>query len=890
MSDAPPTKAPPSSMPPTGVITLMFTDIQASTALWEKMGESFRAVLNRHNALIREFVRRWDGYEIKSQGDSFMIAFERASHAIYCALDIQRALADEPWPPEMGELMVRIGVHTGEPFLGYDANGQPDFFGPMVNRAARVADAGNGGQTLISSAAYDTAQGVLIPDVQLVDLGLHRLRGLDNPEHLWEMRHPDLPKHHFAPLRTLDALHTNLPLYSTSFVGREQDLAELKSLLTRPATRLLTLVGFGGMGKTRTALQLAESCSYEFPDGVWWIELEAARDAQGMRQRIAYHLGLQLQPHTSVRHQLLAYVRSRHLLLVLDNTEQIADAGLVIQELLGVTPRLKCVVTSRRALAVRGEQVREVPPLPPSDAERLFVERACQQVYFSLSTNNAADITELCRRLEGVPLAIELAASRIAGMTPREVLNRLDERFRLLKTYAPDLPPRQRALRGAIDWSYDLLSDGEKLLFSQLAVFAGGFSLADAEAVCAGTDTFEDVMALRQHSLLRSKVGGELQQTRYLMLDALREYALEKLLALPDAGAAARQRHARHFLAATQARLREMRTPGETAAMQAMEADFDNVRVALLWAQQPGEIELRVRLSLALAIFLGRRGFHKESLLLVQGAQDAIAQLPGDYKTLQAALLREQASLHIDEHAWKLASARAAEAHSLFEQLHDAKGRADVVNLLGLAAKGEHEYAAARAHFTNALEDFERLRDKVGVAIVLNNLGLIEYEDQTGDKAEAMRYWQKALHLHGENGDKRGVAETLTNLGALAQLRDDRLEAWRRYEEALRIERELRHVLGVGRALSNLGELAESEGTASYALRLFAAAECLFDQIGSPHQTYTHDKLRHVLTGLRLEADAKAEIDRMRVELKEKSHDDLIIWALGDDSNASTDR
>jgi predicted ATPase/class 3 adenylate cyclase len=891
---------------PSGVITLMFTDIEGSTELWERDATAFRPAFDRHNAIIRDAAERWEGREVKCQGDSFMIAFDRATSAIYCAMDIQRALSNHDWGTAIAPL-VRIGLHTGEPFKGYDAAGRPDYFGPMVNRAARIADAGHGGQTLLSSATRDVVQGALSTDLHLPDLGHHRLRGIDLPEQIFELRYPDLvdpatgaPKR-FPPLRTQDALRSNLPTYSTTFVGRNRELPELVELLSQPDTRLLTVIGFGGMGKTRLALQLAERCRAEYSDGAWWVELEESRSADAMIQRIAYHVGLYLQPEPSVREQLFHYLKPRHLLLVLDNVEQVPDAAGAIHDLLQAAPLVKCVVTSRRALGIRAERVKEILPLALADATNLFVDRACAQIEFEMTGENARDVEELCRRVEGVPLAIELAASRAVSMSPREIVKRLGERFTILQSDAPDLPPRQRALRAAIDWSHDLLATEDQTLFAQLAVFAGGFTLDDAEAVCDEPDIVDDhrpetldiVARLRSHSLLRSEVVPQTQQTRYFMLEALRDYAGEKLGADHECDTRIHENHAHYFLAFMQERIAHLRDGEATGAIAEMEAAFDNARTAMDWCERHARWASCARLALAIGGFLQYRGFGHEASRRLQIGRDALERAEGElpideYSRLKAAFAREQAGIHLDHFEWQAAREQALAARELFTAVGDARGAAHATNLLGLSAKAEVHYDQAREYFQSALQGFQNAGDQLGIAHVFSNLGLIEYGDANGDRARAAAHWERALRAYRSLEDKRGIAQALTNLGALAHEENRADDAWRLHREALRWERELHHALGVARALSNLGEVAEVRDQLERAIRLYGAAQCLFNKIGSPYEEYTTNLLDRAraqseATSTEPRPGADQENDELCKALKEKTLEDLVHWALAGD-------
>jgi len=816
---------------PTGIITLLFTDIQDSTSLWEAMGDGFRPVLDRHNSLIRDCIQRRHGYEVKSQGDSFMIAFSHPTDAVRCARDIRRALAAEPWPAEAGEILVRAGMHTGEPLLGRDPTGMPDYFGPMVNRSARIAAAGHGGQVLLSAATWILVKDDIDPDLEMVNQGVHQLRGLDDSEHLYELRDTTLPHRKFDPLKTTSQAKGNLPDPPTAFVGRARELSQLRQLLRSSEVRLLTLIGFGGMGKTRTALQLAERTLYDWEDGVWWVEAEEVTAPEALIQRIAYQLKVHLQPQPSVREQLLNFLRERRMLLVLDNTEQIPKVGPVVRELLIGAPQIKCIVTTRYALDISHERLYEIRPLPQEDAEELFVQRArIRKDEFSITAENAADVSELCRRLECVPLAIELAASRIVGMTPREIHNRLSERFRLLQTRAPDLPARQRALRGAIDWSWDLLTEEDKSIFAQLAVFSGGFTMDDAEAVCDTMDVFEGVMELRRHSLLRDETDAFTQQTRYLMLESVRDYAAEKLADEPDGGEEVHRRHAQHFLKVGEKRASRMRTRDEATALDELGASADNLGAALRWSEENGEPEWCGRLALVLYEFSYRRGFWEQARRHLITGLDATESLPGQSEGLRAGILHYLASIAHDEGNVTEAQAHAESSLALRRESNDAKGIAEALNLLGLLAMDRKDLVAADTFLGDALKMLAE-RDHGRRGRVLHNLARLA--SRKGDPEEGRRLYESALIHRRAAGDARGEAETLGNLGVLAQYAGNLAGARELYLDSLKILRRLRDRHWIAVMLFNLGEIAETEDDTATAVQLFIHAERLFRELNS---------------------------------------------------------
>jgi predicted ATPase/class 3 adenylate cyclase len=843
------------------------TDIEGSTRLWQQRRKEMHAATTRHDALAVEVVSRHDGTLVKDrgEGDSLFCVFAQATDAVTAACALQQVFLAEPWATGT-PLRVRMALHTGE---ADQRDG--DYYGPTVNRCARIRAAGHGGQILLSDATRALSQSDLPPDATLRDCGTHRLRDVGE-EHLWQLLHPALPSD-FPPLLTLDPQRHNLPLPPTPFLGREAETADWYALLLQPTTRLLTLSGFGGMGKTRAALHLAERCLEDFPNGVWWVGLEEARSSEEMIQRIALQLRLSLQPSPSVKEQVGSFLRDRRLLLALDNVEQVADAADVVNDLLNTAPGIRCLVTSRRALGLRAEAVVEIPPLPAADAERLFVERAraCQSD-FGLTAENAADIAQLCRRLEGMPLAIELAAARIVGMTPRQMLPRLNERFRLLQTRAPDLPPRQRALHAAIDWSYCLLTPEDRALFAQLGVFVGGFTLEDAEAVCEAWDVFEGVMELRRNSLFRAETDPHTQETRFLMPESLREYANERLRETEDMGRAVRQRHADYFQRFAQARLDTLRTPQEAAALQQMETNDGNLRAAMEWARETTQPALQAKLALAVGLPLQRRGFHREAVGPIQAGLDALTALQAAQPALYARLLRERAGLHLDHLEWAEARQRAQEALVLFQQSGDLPGQAHAENLLGQAAIEEQAFAEARDHFAHALAQYERTQDALHAAIVHNNLGIVECRDTSGDRTRARQHLEEALRLRRLHADWHGLAETLNNLGFLAFEQGDMDEAERCYTEALQHERTLRHTFGIARALCNLGEVAAARDENEPACRLFAASEYLFHEVKSPYAAYATDLLTDTA------AKQSVPLADLRQAVQDTPLETLIAW------------
>ncbi|HEX8833517.1 MAG TPA: NB-ARC domain-containing protein, partial [Abditibacteriaceae bacterium] len=696
--------------------------------------------------------------------------------------------------------------------------------------------------------------------------------------------------HAFPPLNTLDPLRHNLPVPVGPHIGRDDEISAWRALIcppgndemSRTGARLLTLTGMGGLGKTRAALQLAELCIGNFADGVWWIALDEVRDGEAVFDRIAAALRLSLSANSSVREQVIAYLRERQILLVLDNTEQISDAPDAVTHLLNATERLRLLVTSRRALQLYAECVREVRPLASSEAIRLFAERACALRPFELTQHNEADVLELCRRLEGVPLAIELAASRIGVASPREMLRHLNERFRLLQTRAPDLPPRQRALRGAFDWSYELLTPDNQTVFAQLAVFAGGFFTEGAMAVCDSFEALDGVAELRSQSLLRSRADAATQQTRFSMLESVREYALEKLGASGPLAQETRERHAAYFeRQAFEWRQALRARRNETATLAAMDADADNVRSAFEWVCHHGSADAKASLGLSLGVYCRLRGRAQEANDAVEAGLKAV-ESSGSLS--EAELHRERASLCLDRFETDAARACAETALELFSSQNALSGVAETENLLGLISNQQGELTSARRNLSSALAHFKAEGDDVGVAKARNNLALIELSalaagDTSTDLEAAAGHLQAALALHRKNDDRRGLAETLTNLGVLAQETGEFSVAWRYYLDALAVECELDFTLGIARTLYNLGEVAEVRGDNSAATRLARSAAWFFHEIGSPLERYAVT-LAERTTG-HLTHEEKQQVDA-GANFSSLPRNDILKWALGD--------
>ena len=603
------------SGPPSGTVTLLFSDIEGSTRLLQRAGEAYAGLLADHRRLLREAFARHRGFEMDSEGDAFFVAFESANDAAAAAADAQLALAQHEWP-DGNEIRVRIGLHTGEPRA---VDGR--YVGLVVHAAARIMAAGHGGQVLVS----ESTRPLLEDRFQLRDLGTHRLKDLPGTQQLYQLQVRGQPAE-FPPLRTLDHRPTNLPLEPNAFIGRTRELKEAWALLIREDARLLTLTGTGGAGKTRLALRLAAGAVEEFPNGAFFVSLAPVRDWELVVPSIAQTLGLREQPGETVLETLTEYLRDRRMLLLLDNFEQVLPAAPALSGLLRSAPALNLLVTSRTPLRVAGERTYSVPPLDEPESVNLFVERAhAADTEFAVTDANAHAVAEICARLDGLPLAIELAAPRVRALPPAALLRRLDDRLKLLTGGAHDLDERQRTIRATIEWSYELLPDAERALFAQLSVFVGGCRLEPAEALCkADLDVLDGLQSLVENSLLRRRADAD-GEPRFWMLETIREYACELLEAEGDAKEA-RRRHAEHFAETAEELDKESRTGDHAAVLARQDEERNNLRAALEWTRE--HRELRLRLATALWGFWSARGYIAEGRGVLEEALTASGKRP----------------------------------------------------------------------------------------------------------------------------------------------------------------------------------------------------------------------------------------------------------------------
>jgi predicted ATPase/class 3 adenylate cyclase len=781
---------------PTAVATFLFTDIEGSTRLWEQEPERMRTALARHDALARASVEAHRGILVKTMGDGVHAVFDDALDAVRATLALQQALAD---PTATGglPLRVRCGLH-----LGTVERRDNDYFGTPVNRTARIMAAAHGGQMLVSKAVAD-AIGSRLPDgVSLRDLGAVRLRDLTSPEHVYQIVHPDL-RRDFPALRSLESTPNNLPQQVTSFIGRERELAEVKALLGR--TRLLTLLGVGGLGKTRLSLQAAVEVIDDYPDGAWFVELAPLADPRLAAQAVASVLGVKEDAGRPVSEALANFCRDRRLLLILDNCEHLIQACAELAAgLLRTAAHVTILASSREALHVPGETSYQVPPLAAPDpqrpatpgalvqfeAVRLFVDRAqAAQQAFAITDSNAPAVAAICTRLDGIPLALELAAARVRSLPVEKIAERLSDRFRLLTGGSRTALPRQQTLRALIDWSYDLLVDEERALLRRLAVFAGGFTLEAVEVLGAGAQADEAmVLDLLARLVEKSLVALEAQGERYRLLETVRQYAQEHLLESGEADDA-RARHFEFYLALAERARPELVGADQAVWLARLDVERENLMAAHAWcdeAPQGGPLGLRLVSAL-------RRYWIVRGLLGL-----------GHRVTLEA-LQRPTAQAR-----------DAARCRALFDagQIGSWMGR----------------YAEARDYLQQSISIARELGDASSVAGALQPLALATLG--LGDVAAARQYLEEALELEREGGDQREVAAVLNALAQIHRAQGELDAAQPLYENALAIGRTLhdREIIAIG--LLNLAMVAIGRGAAQDACAMLLEVEAIAEALG----------------------------------------------------------
>jgi predicted ATPase/class 3 adenylate cyclase len=835
---------------PTGTVTFLFTDIEGSTTRWEHHPDAMRTALARHDALLRQVISAHGGFVFKMMGDAVYAAFAVAADAVTAAIAAQRAVSAEQWG-EVGPLRVRMALHTGAAQSRDD-----DYFGPTLNRVARLLSTGYGGQVLLSAATQELTRDSLPVGVSLLDLGEYALKDLLRPGHIFQLIGPDLPAE-FPPLKSLSRHPQNLPMQPTPFIGREQEVTTVCELLRRPEVRLLTLTGPGGMGKTRLGLQVAAELSDQFADGVFLVPLAPVSDPEQVMPAIIQALGLPDIGQQDPLALLKTALRDKRLLLVLDNFEQVVDTALVVADLLAACPRLNVLVTSCMALHLRGEHEFVVPPLSVPNLKRLpdlatlsqyeavalFIQRSqAVKPDFQVTNANAPAVAAICARLDGLPLAIELAAARSKFFAPQALLARLEQGLAVLSGGARDLPARQQTLRGAIAWSYHLLSPEEQHLFRRLSVFVDSWTWEAAEVVCRvagelGGDILDRLFLLVDKSLLRQEESAD-GEPRFWMLQTLREFGLECLASTGELEAT-RTAHALYYLTRAEEAEPQLRGADSDRWFARLEQEHENLRAALSWLLERAEMragsegekewaEQAMRLCGALYWFWNIRGYYRAGRSLLERA---LAVREGVAASVQIKVLYAASALAAAQDDFERAEALCRESLALSRELGDTAYEANALCQLGLVAWARGRYAQARAPLEEAVAFFQELGDTWNRARSLSYLARVFTAQGEYGRARALA--EESLELSRVLGDKGRIAMAL---GELARVRflaqDDFAQAQALAEQSLALFRELGDTQYIAYLLSLLGEMHLMQSEQTQARELLEESVAIFKELG----------------------------------------------------------
>ena len=819
---------------PTGTVTFLFTDIEGSTKLVQALGDRYAEVLSTHRQIVRSAIEREGGTEVGTEGDSVFAVFPTAAAGIAATATAQRAIDAAAWPAGT-HVRVRMGLHTGEGRLGGE-----NYIGLDVHRASRIAAAGHGGQVIVSESTRTLAEGALPPGTQLRELGAHRLKDLANPERLFQLDIMGLPVE-FPALRSLDARANNLPIQLTSFVGRQAEIAAVGELLDH--ARLVTLTGPGGAGKTRLALQVAAERLMQHSDGVFFVELAPITETAMVPSAIAVTLHLREATDRPVLDTVTDALRDRDMLLVLDNFEQLQDAAPAVATILAAAPKLRVLVTSRGRLHVRGEEEYPVPPLRIPDAAHLptitelsqyegvllFIERArTARRDFEVTAASAPAIAEIVARLDGLPLAIELAAAKSRILTPDAILGRLGSRLAFLRGGARDLPARQQTLREAIDWSYQLLAAPDQARLRRLGTFVGGFTIAAAEELLSqdepGVDAVEALESLADQSLIR-RLQGEHGEHRLAMLETIREFALERLAEAGEMDEL-RRRHAQLMLATIE-RL-EPRLASSSEALDAVTHDHDNLRAALAWAIETGDADLGLRLGYASWRFWQRRGHLREGrswferLLAIPGAEAPTAA--------RAKGLTGAAGIAYWQNDYPAAIAWYEEAEAIVRALGDRVWLADALYNTGTTAALVGDLASVTSRLAEGTEIGRELGDDSILGRFLQAAGYMAF---MGDRLdEARGPLEEGLKVALRGTDPVAIAVGHHTVGQVARLQGHPDDAARHYREAIRITNELGDTAQMTEPLQGLAAVLVALGEPERGVRLLGANVAIRERLG----------------------------------------------------------
>jgi predicted ATPase/class 3 adenylate cyclase len=816
---------------PTGTVTFLFTDIEGSTRLLQELGpDRFQGVQADHDAIVRAAIAEGAGVVVRTEGDAFVAAFSTAAEALRAAVSAQRRL-------DGTQVRVRMGLHTGQGRLG-----GTDYVGIDVHRAARVAAAAHGGQILLSETTKSLVDRDLPDGAAIRDLGLHRLKDIDQAEHLFDVVIEGHPSE-FPPPVTLDARPNNLPRRLTSFVGRRQEIRTTAQLLSDH--RLVTLTGAGGTGKTRLALEVSEELLPSFADGAFFVDLTPLSDPGQVCPAICEAVGIKEEPGSDLVDTLVERLSRRQLLLILDNFEHLLEEAPLVDRVLAGAPNVRALVTSRAPLGLYGEQELPVPPLAApidgasSDLESLsrieavalFVDRArASRPDFALTEANGAAVAETCTRLDGLPLAIELAASRIKVLSPDAILSRLRHSLDVLAAGARNIPERQRTLRGAIEWSYGLLDEPERRLFARLSVFVGGADLEAAETVAnpdreLGHDLFDGLVSLVDNSLVR-QTETEAGEPRFGMLETIREYARERCDLEWD-GEATRRRHANHFLALAEASEPHLTGQDQVTWLDRLDRDHENIQTALRWAMDEGEADRGMRAAASVWRFWHLRGHVATGLAWLE----RLLGSPGGRTADRAKAEDAAGSLSYWRSNVPETERHYREALAIYRELGDRHGIAratyDLAFVPLLRGSGLEE---GERLLSDAIALYQELGDADGVAKAKGDMGLILM--LRGDYLGALPVLEDFLSLARRRGDSFSLSDGLIRVADAHRGLGDLDRARRGYLQALDVTERANTPGGVAAVLQLMASVDADRGDHQRAMRLYGAGMAIAESIG----------------------------------------------------------
>jgi predicted ATPase/class 3 adenylate cyclase len=819
------------AQPPTGTITFLFTDIEGSTRLVQELGSRWGNVFETHQRLLRTAFAAHEGIERGTEGDSFLVVFAHAGQAVAAVVDAQRALAAADWPSGVA-IRVRMGLHVGDAWRGGD-----DYIGLDIHRAARIAAAAHGGQVLMSESTRALVERELPPNVSIRDLGEHRLKDLDRPERLYQLVIAEL-RSDFPPVRSAGAAG-HLPTETTSFVGREREISEVADLLA--AHRLVTITGPGGAGKTRLAIRVARAVAGRFGDGTWFVPLSTVSRADEMPSATAGVIGVRAAGG-SLADALRDHMRTRELLLVLDNLEQISESGQVVSEFLAEAPSLRILATGRAPLRASGEQEYAVSSLGASDssahtgpdeiarsdAVRLFIERArLVRPALLINDQGLADIAEICRRVDGLPLAIELAAARSRLFSPGQILQGLGRRLDTLVGGPVGVPDRQKSMRGAIAWSHDLLTVDEQVVFRRLGVLVGGWDLEAADALVSAISPAaglaDRIPSLVEQSLVQAIESPD--EPRFGMLETIGEYALERL---EEAGEVepTRRAHAEYFADLAERIAPSFRLPDVQPVMDRLERDIGNFRAALRWSLEGAHAETGLRVAGALREFWLQRSHMDEARRTIV---ELLEHPPASDSPAAARAIMTAGSLASWQGDYVAALHYGEQALAVFRERDDQPAIVEGLGNLAYALILD-DPSGAMSMFEEVFAIFQNLNDRAGLAGVYVGLGATQL--RLGDLPAARRSVEVSLKISREIDERYYIAFALSLLGRIEMAEGDLDAAERFHREGIRSAEAARSTVGVSVNVWALASVAVERGNAVRGARLAAAAAQMMDELG----------------------------------------------------------